>query len=112
MESDLYEPDHDAYRETARAFVNRDVVSRLQRWDVEREVDKQTWRKAGASGLIGLAVAEEFGGAGESDYRYRYVLSEEIAAVGASSLQSAFGTNDDIVLGYLLNLATPEQKKR
>ncbi|MDN5915035.1 MAG: acyl-CoA dehydrogenase family protein [Pseudonocardia sp.] len=112
METDLYEADHEAYREIARAFVNRDVVPNLQRWDTEREIDRETWKTAGAAGLVGLAVPEEFGGAGALDYRFRYVLSEEIAAVGASSLQSAFGTNDDIVLGYLLNLATPEQRER
>ncbi|ALE74773.1 acyl-CoA dehydrogenase [Pseudonocardia sp. EC080610-09] len=112
METDLYGADHEAYRETARAFVTREVVPNVERWDTDRQIDRETWKKAGAAGLVGLAVPEEYGGAGEPDYRFRFVLSEEIAAAGAASLQSAFGTNDDIVLGYLLNLAGPEQRER
>jgi alkylation response protein AidB-like acyl-CoA dehydrogenase len=112
METDLYEAVHEEYRATARAFVEREVVPNLQRWDDERQVDRDTWKKAGQAGLVGLAVPERFGGAGVSDYRYRFALCEEIARVGAASLQSAFGTNDDIVLGYLLSLGTEDQQAR
>ncbi|WP_406729116.1 acyl-CoA dehydrogenase family protein [Streptomyces sp. GD-15H] len=112
MDSDLFEPDHEAYRETARSFVQREVVPNMARWDEERCVDRETWKKAGRAGLVGLPVPERFGGVGEPDFRYRVVLCEEIARVGASSLQSSFSTNDDIVLGYLLNLATEEQQER
>ncbi|WP_081240513.1 acyl-CoA dehydrogenase family protein [Streptomyces viridosporus] len=112
MDSDLFESDHEAYRETARSFVQREVVPNMERWDEERCVDRETWKKAGHAGMVGLPVPERFGGAGEPDFRYRVVLCEEIARVGASSLQSSFSTNDDIVLGYLLNLATEEQQER
>jgi alkylation response protein AidB-like acyl-CoA dehydrogenase len=112
METDLYEAPHQEYRATARAFIQREVVPNLQRWDAQREVDRETWKKAGAAGLVGLAVPERFGGAGVADYRFRFVVGEEIANVGAAALQSAFATNDDIVLGYLLNLADEEQQAR
>ncbi|MBL7497756.1 acyl-CoA dehydrogenase family protein [Frankia sp. CNm7] len=112
METDLYEADHEAYRETAREFIRREVVPKVDGWDRQRAVDRETWTKAGAAGLTGLAVPERFGGAGVSDYRYRFVVSEEIANVGAAALQSSFGVNDDIVLGYLLEQATEEQKAR
>ncbi|MBL7487636.1 acyl-CoA dehydrogenase family protein [Frankia sp. AgB1.9] len=112
METDLYEADHEAYRTTAREFMRLEVVPRLGDWDLRREVDRGTWTKAGAAGLVGLAVPERFGGAGVNDYRFRFVVSEEIADVGAAALQSAFAVNDDIVLGYLLAQATEEQKAR
>ncbi|GAB3273973.1 acyl-CoA dehydrogenase family protein [Kineosporia babensis] len=112
MQTDLYEADHEDYRRTVRAFMEREVVPNLEKWDAQREVDRETWRRAGAAGLIGLQVPEEYGGPGVSDYRFRFVLCEEVARVGASSLQSSFATNDDIVLGYLLGLGTPDQKAR
>ena len=112
METDLYEASHQGYRVTARTFGQREVVPSLQRWDAERQVDRDAWKKAGQAGLVGLAVPERFGGAGVSDYRYRFVLGEEIANAGVASLQSPFGTNDDIVLGYLLNLGTEDQQAR
>ncbi|EFC81088.1 acyl-CoA dehydrogenase family protein [Parafrankia sp. EUN1f] len=110
MNTDLFESDHELYRETVRAFVTREVVPNLERWDAERLIDRETWKRAGAAGLLGLAVPESHGGAGERDYRFRVVLQEEIARVGASSLQSSFSTNDDIVLSYLLEMATEQQQ--
>jgi alkylation response protein AidB-like acyl-CoA dehydrogenase len=112
MQSDLFEADHEAYRETVRGFVEREVVPNLARWDEQRLIDRDTWRAAGKLGLLGLSIPEQFGGADEQDYRFRVVVIEELARVGAASLQSGFSTNDDIVLNYLLRLADDEQRAR
>ncbi|MGH3349813.1 MAG: acyl-CoA dehydrogenase family protein [Nocardioides sp.] len=112
MESDLFESDHEEFREVVREFVTREVEPNLERWDEQRLIDRETWLAAGRQGLLGLAVPEEYGGPGETDYRFRTILQLEIARVGASALQSGFSTNDDIVLNYLLRHATPEQGKR
>ncbi|GAA3528254.1 acyl-CoA dehydrogenase family protein [Nocardioides daeguensis] len=112
MESDLFEADHEAYREVVREFVHRHVVPNMETWDRDRLIDRETWRAAGAQGLLGLAVPEEHGGSGETDYRYRTIVQLEIARAGASALQSGFSTNDDIVLNYLLRHASPEQAAR
>ncbi len=112
MDSELFTTDHEDYRRTVREFVRRRVVPRMERWDADRLIDRETWREAGEQGLLGLPVPEEFGGAGVTDYRYRVVVMQEIARVGASSLQSGFTTNDDIALSYLLRHADAEQRKR
>ena len=112
MQSDLFEPDHEAYRDTVRKFVEREVVPNLARWDDQRLIDRDTWRAAGKLGLLGLSIPEQFGGADVQDYRFRVVVIEELARVGAASLQSGFSTNDDIVLNYLLRLADDEQRAR
>ena len=112
MDSDLFDEDHEAFRVTVREFVRRHVEPNLARWDAERLIDRQTWLAAGKQGLLGLAVPVEYGGPGETDYRFRVILQLEIARVGASALQSGFSTNDDIVLNYLLRQANDEQKAR
>ncbi|MDF3342208.1 acyl-CoA dehydrogenase family protein [Mycolicibacterium septicum] len=112
MKTDLFDADHEAFRSSVRGFVERHAVPKMEQWDSDRAVDRETWLAAGKQGLLGLAVPEEFGGAGELDYRYRVVIQEEIARVGASALQSGFSTNDDIVLNYLLRHADQEQRER
>lgn len=112
MRRRLYEPEHEQYRSTVREFVEREVVPHQARWESERMVDRPTWLAAGRQGVIGLAVPEEYGGSGVDDIRYRSVVIEELARVGAASLNSGFGVQDDITLPYLMDLATPEQKKR
>ncbi|WP_366941689.1 acyl-CoA dehydrogenase family protein [uncultured Microbacterium sp.] len=78
----------------------------------EHGVDRAIWEKAGAHGMLGLGVPEEFGGGGEPDYRYRFVFTEEIARTGFTSFGVGIGLQDDIVIPYFLDLATPEQKER
>lgn len=87
-------------------------MPKLEKWDSDRLIDRETWLAAGEQGLLGLSVPEEYGGAGETDYRFRVVIQSEIARVGASALQSGFSTNDDIVLNYLLRHANAEQRGR
>jgi acyl-CoA dehydrogenase len=112
MDSDLFEEDHELFRTSVRDFVDEHVVPKLQQWDADRLIDRETWRAAGKQGLLGLAAPKEFGGRQERDYRYRVVIQQEIARVGASALQSGFSTNDDIVLNYLLRHADEGQRER
>jgi long-chain-acyl-CoA dehydrogenase len=109
---DLYQPDHEAFREVVRAFVKREVVPHQQRWEEQRSVDRQAWLAAGKQSIIGLPVPERFGGAGTGDFRYRCVVMEELARVSAASLSSGFGLQDDIAIPYIVDLGTEEQKAR
>jgi alkylation response protein AidB-like acyl-CoA dehydrogenase len=108
----LYEKDHEAFREVVQAYVKREVMPNQQRWEEERNVDRQAWLAAGKQAIIGLRVPEEFGGAGTDDFRYRCVVMEELARVGATSLSSGFGLQDDIAIPYIADLGTQEQKAR
>jgi alkylation response protein AidB-like acyl-CoA dehydrogenase len=87
-DSDLFDADHERFRASVREFVDKHVVPKLQQWDEDRLIDRETWRIAGKLGFLGQAVPKEFGGADEQDYRYRVVIQHEIARVGASALQS------------------------
>lgn len=108
----FYTSDHESYRATVREFVKREITPNLERWEERRLIDRDVYVEAGRLGLIGLAVPEEFGGAGEPDYRYRMVVAEEIARVGAAGFALCLALQDDIVAPYLTDLADDEQKKR
>ena len=114
MDRVLYGEDHEAFREVVKAFVKRYVTTAdRERWDEEGEVDRATMRAAGDSGLIGLSVPEEFGGAGMmQDYRYRAIVNEEIILAGAGSLAGAFGIQDDLAVPYIVHFGTDEQKAK
>jgi alkylation response protein AidB-like acyl-CoA dehydrogenase len=109
---DFYQPDHEAFREVVQAYVKREVAPNEQRWEEERNVDRQAWLAAGKQSLIGMLVPEEYGGVGTDDFRYRCVVMEEFARIGATSISSGFGLQDDIAIPYIVDLATDEQKAR
>ncbi|GAA5210871.1 acyl-CoA dehydrogenase family protein [Streptomyces thinghirensis] len=112
MRRTLYDRDHEDFRSVVREFVTREVSPHQQRWEEEHFIERAMWTAAGKQGLLGLAAPEEYGGAGQDDFRYRTVMMEEFARVGAASLESGFSVQDDIVLPYLLDLGTEEQRRR
>ncbi|MFB8189324.1 acyl-CoA dehydrogenase family protein [Microbacterium sp. NPDC055988] len=114
MERDIYEEDHEAFRDLVKDFVKRHVNNEaIERWDAAGEIDRATMLAAGEAGLIGLSVPEEFGGAGMlQDYRFRTIVMEEVIAAGAGSLAGAFGIQDDLAVPYLVHMGTQEQKEK
>jgi alkylation response protein AidB-like acyl-CoA dehydrogenase len=112
LKRDLYATEHDAYRETVREFVQREVAGNMARWDQQRLIDRDVWQAAGRHGIIGLGGPEECGGAGLTDYRFRNVVLEELAEAGANSLSSSFALQDDILIPYLTSLADGYQRDR
>jgi alkylation response protein AidB-like acyl-CoA dehydrogenase len=80
----LYGPDHEAYRETVREFLTREVVPYQHDWDRQHMIDRTVFARAAKAGIYGLQIDERFGGAGEHDYRYRMVVCEELARVSRS----------------------------
>ncbi|QFS90358.1 Acyl-CoA dehydrogenase [Mycobacterium sp. THAF192] len=112
MERTLYEPDHEAYRETVREFLAREVVPHQHDWDRDRWIDRSVFSRAAKSGIYALQIPEQYGGSGEPDYRYRMIVCEEIARINALSFGLTISLQDDLVLHYLLDLTNDEQKQR
>ncbi|WP_353649347.1 acyl-CoA dehydrogenase family protein [Nakamurella sp. A5-74] len=112
MKSSFYTEDHEAYRESVRAFAEREVVPHYEKWEENHLIDRAVWEVAGAQQIIGLAAPESLGGGGEHDYRYRMIVAEELSTIAAPSMAAGFAVQDDLVLPYLLDLATPEQAQR
>jgi alkylation response protein AidB-like acyl-CoA dehydrogenase len=110
MHRDLYDEDHEAFRATARGFMERYVTPHHSEWVKAGIVDRGVWLEAGKHGLLAFDMPEEYGGGGVADFRYNAVLVEEIIRAGASGL--GFGLHNDVVAPYLSRLATPEQQAR
>jgi alkylation response protein AidB-like acyl-CoA dehydrogenase len=110
MEQHLYEPVHEEFRALCREFLAREAVPYHPEWEQAGLVDREVWRKAGKVGLLGMDVAEEYGGGGQRDFRFNTVLVEEITAAGTSGL--GFGLHNDVNAPYLTDLTTQEQRRR
>ncbi|MFD9439747.1 acyl-CoA dehydrogenase family protein [Streptomyces sp. NPDC060006] len=110
MKRQIFTPEHEAFRETVRTFLAKEVLPHHEQWEKEGIVSRASWRAAGRQGLLGPAVPEEYGGGGVADFRYSAVLAEEFARAGAAG--PALGLHNDIIGPYLTGLGTEEQKRR
>ena len=110
MRRRIFTPEHELFRTSARAFFDKECAPYAEEWERAGVSNRDVWKKAGAAGLLGWEVPEEFGGSGIRDFRYNAILAEEMVAAGA--LGVGFALNNDIVMPYLTDLATDEQKAR
>ncbi|GAA3751555.1 acyl-CoA dehydrogenase family protein [Microbacterium kribbense] len=114
MEREIYDEDHEAFRDVVKEFIKRYATNeKREQWDADGEVDRATMLAAGEAGILGLSVPEEFGGAGMlQDYRFRAIVNEEVIKAGLGSLAGALGIQDDLAVPYLVHMGTQEQKQK
>ncbi|QZT64400.1 acyl-CoA dehydrogenase family protein [Mycolicibacterium austroafricanum] len=109
-ERTLFEPEHDMFRESFRAFLDRQVAPHHEEWERNKLVDRDVWLEAGKQGFLGMAVPEEYGGGGVDDFRYNTIITEEVTAGRYTGL--GFSLHNDVAAPYLIRLTTEEQKQR
>ncbi|HET9257719.1 MAG TPA: acyl-CoA dehydrogenase family protein [Pseudonocardiaceae bacterium] len=112
MRRRLFEVEHEAFRESVRAFLAKEVVPYADAWATAGIVPREVFTIAGAAGFLGMAIPEEFGGGGVSDFRFNAVLGEEIMRAGLAGAGLGLTLHNDICLPYFLDLATDEQRHR
>lgn len=108
----LFDDDHEGFRDSVKEFLDRRVAPLIGKWEEDEDIPREVVSAAGELGLLGLVIPAEYDGGGEPDYRFRAVAIEEFARVGATSLASTISTHADIVVHYIVDLATPEQAER
>ena len=111
MKRSIYDSDHEAFRDSVREFLDRQVKPHLEEHVAEKSMPRELWLEAGKQGFLGLEIPEQYGGSEAGDYRFNAVLTEELAKVNMA-LPSCVGIHADIVAPYLVHLTTEEQKER
>ena len=106
---EIFGPDHEAFRDAARRFFEREVAPQHLQWQEDGIVPRAVWKKAGEAGLLCTTMPDEYGGSG-ADRFFPAILIEEQARLGLSG--PGFSTHSDIVAPYILNYGTEAQKER
>lgn len=110
MRRTVFNEDHEAFRETIRDFIAAEVVPVYDQWIEAGQVPREFYKSLGELGVFGIEVPEEYGGAGESGFKFNAVITEECARAGVSFGGSSVHTA--LCLPYILAYADEEQKRR
>ena len=103
----LFNTEHEAFRETVRKFYAKEVVPNIEKYEQQQHVDRELWNKAGTMGLLCATMPEAYGGSGV-DRLYSMILIEEQAYAMDSS--TGFSLHSDIVANYINNFGSEAQK--
>jgi acyl-CoA dehydrogenase len=110
MRREIFDEEHEAFRDAVGTFLDKEVVPFHDQWEKDGIVDREVWSKAGAQGLLALQFDEEHGGGGTPDFRYNAVIGEEMARRGVYG--AAFPLFNDMIVPYFVASADDEQKRR
>jgi alkylation response protein AidB-like acyl-CoA dehydrogenase len=110
MQRTLFSEEHELFRQTARAFVEKEITPNHEAWEREGIVPRELFLAAGAQGLLCWEAPEEYGGSGTTDFRYNLILAEEIQYAGVAGSGLGITLHNDICLPYVLSLGTDEQR--
>lgn len=108
IERTLFTRDHEAFRDSFRRFMDKEIAPFHEDWEAHGYVDRALWNKAGENGFLCMSLPEEHGGAG-ADLLYSVIQFEELWARGFTGV--GFGLHSEIVAPYILHYGTEAQKK-
>lgn len=106
----IFESEHEQFRDSVRRFMQAEVAPHADRWREAGMVDRETYLKAGAQGLLCVDAEERFGGAGISDFRFNQIIIEENMRHG--DIGFYINLHNDLVAPYISKLGNEEQKAR
>ena len=109
IERTLFQPEHQAFADSFRRFVDKEITPHHADWEDQGYVAREVWSQAGANGFLCMSLPEEYGGAG-ADKLYSVAQMEEIARAGCTGI--GFGLHSEIVAPYILHYGTEAQKRK
>jgi acyl-CoA dehydrogenase len=86
--SPYYTAEHEAFRQTLRRFVAKEIEPFAAAWDEAEEFPRELYRKAAEVGLLALGFPEEYGGVA-ADCFYGIIASQELARAGAGGVAAS-----------------------
>ncbi len=107
-----FDPEQQAFGEAVRGFLEKEVVPHYLDWERDGIAPREVFTAAGRSGFLGMAVPEQYGGGGISDFRFNQALDEQVALAGVTGAGLGIVLHNDTCLPYFLSFCNDEQKQR
>jgi butyryl-CoA dehydrogenase len=98
------------FREQVLKFARREIVPRVQEHDLRSEFDRQSWKKMGEFGILGLHFPEELGGGG-ADVVTSVLAAEALGEAGVDGgLTLSYGAHTYLCADTIFTHGTDAQR--
>ncbi len=110
MTSQFFTEDHHIFRKTVRSFVEKELLPHQQKWEKEKFVPKDIFKKLGHQGFLGINYPENLGGSG-CDYWYKVVFAEEMVRCRMNGFVMDVLVHTDMTTPVINKIGNEEQRK-
>jgi len=110
MNSMYFTEEHEAFRESFKDFLQKEVVPHIDKWEKEGEIERFIWQKFGEMGYFGLNAPEEFGGL-NLDIFYTVIFLEELQKVNSGGFAAAMWAHSYLAMTHLAKEGDDRIKK-
>jgi acyl-CoA dehydrogenase len=107
----IFTEEHEAYRESVRAFVQRELRPHAEDWERAEDFPDAVFRRMGELELFGNKFDEAHGGSA-AGLIFEAVLIEELARCGSGGVAAGLGAHAQIALPPIAAFGTEDQKRR
>jgi isovaleryl-CoA dehydrogenase len=102
--------DIEALRDAVREFAQAEIAPRAAEIDRSDQFPMDLWRRMGSLGVLGVTVAEEYGGA-NMGYLAHMIAMEEISRASAS-VGLSYGAHSNLCVNQIHRNGSAAQKKK
>jgi citronellyl-CoA dehydrogenase len=106
----FFTPEHEAFRKTARAFVEKEMTPFALEWDRQGIFPRELFKKAGELGLLGINLDPRYGGSG-LDFWYVTAFCEELVRSRNAGVNMALLVQSQMATPIINEIGTDEQKR-
>lgn len=100
MNSIYFTEEHQAFRESLKDFLQKEVVPHIEKWEKTGTIDRFIWEKFGEMGYFGLAYPEAYGGL-DLDLFYTVIFLEELQKIKSSGFAAAMWAHSYLAMTHL-----------
>lgn len=109
--SPYFSAEHDMFRESCRAFFQKDIIPQFKHWEEIRTIPHSAWRQLGDMGYLGLIHDEAYGGS-NADLFYSVIFLEEVGRAANGGLGAAVSVQEYMAVNHLAKAGSAALKEK
>ena len=111
MSSMYFTEEHESFRTTFRAFLQKEVVPYIDKWEETGSIERFIWNKFGEMGYFGLFQPEAYGGL-NLDLFYTIIFLEELQRINSGGFAAAMWAHAYLAMTHLKAEASEKIKEK
>ena len=111
MKSLYFNDEHELFRNSISAFVQKEIVPFGDEWEKQKRTPKSLLKKLGDQGFLGINHAEEYGGSAV-DFFYSVVYLEEICKCGYGGVTAMLSVHQYMAINHLASAGSHALKQK